>query len=497
MRRHGIGPVAALALTALLALPASEAVAAGDPRAAESQYKIARRLAAEGSPQAAAALERVLELDPEGPLADDALVEQARLQGIPEWPEQLGRIDDAAATRAASLLDRVTGEFPGADRAVESRLLRALLSLEPLPGRDVPAARIELLTVASSDELGTFGPVARYALGWLAELEGNAERARAAYQRLVVDVAGSEAADRARVGLGRLDLREERFAESARWLQESVERGAASATAAAELRELAVRSLMRQLGQGGSWSRSGLRASTAARNVAGLVRLPDGGIILADSRAETLTRLEASGRTLATWGLPDVQALATGPLGRTFVAAADSLFRVGPNGPERVAGQGALAPVGALAIDAVGALWVADRKGTRLGRLDPGAPSPVQVWRAQDLRASLLAWDGRRLVAVDAKTGSLFAIDSTGREQLINSGAGLQKPAGVATDPAGRIAVLDARAAAVLLYDRQGVVIERFLTGASGISRPAAIALGPDGTLDVIDAANGEWRRLP
>ena len=114
---------------------------AADPAAAERQYRVARRLIVEGSPDAVTALSKVLELDPAGPLADDALVEQARILGIPHWPEGLGRIDAAAAEQAASLLDRVLAEFGGSDRAAEARFQRALLRLEPLPGYDPSASR--------------------------------------------------------------------------------------------------------------------------------------------------------------------------------------------------------------------------------------------------------------------------------------------------------------------------------------------------------------------
>ena len=72
----------------LVALFATGTVpAAGDPAAAAKQYRIARRLAAERSPEAAAALHTVVELDPDGALADDALIDLAKLHDVPRWPE--------------------------------------------------------------------------------------------------------------------------------------------------------------------------------------------------------------------------------------------------------------------------------------------------------------------------------------------------------------------------------------------------------------------------
>jgi tetratricopeptide (TPR) repeat protein len=496
-RTRGLAIAATVAFAVATAVEPVGARQAPDPAAAERQYRIARRLAAEGSSDAAAALARVVELDPAGRLADDALVEQARLEGIAEWPDQLGRVDPGASHRAAALLDRVLGSFASSDRATEARLLRALLSIEPLAGRDRSAARVELLRVASADPRGPTGAAARYALGWLDESAADPARARAAYQRVVVEAPESEAAARARAGLGRLDMRAGRFGEAAAWLQLAVEAGAPEGSRAEDLRELAVRSQMRGLAHGGGWGRAGLRASTSARNVAGLVRLNDGGVLLGDSRAATLTRFDASGRAAATWGVANLQALALDPLGRAFVAAGEELYRVTDAGPVLLAGQGELAPVSALAVDAQGALWMADRKGTRIGRLDVGASTPVEIWRASSLRATLLAVDGRRLVAVDGKSGTLFTIDAGGRERVLDADSGLQKPTGLTVDPAGGIAVLDARAASVLLFDREGRLVERYLCGASGIARPVAIALGADGALDIIDAASGQWSRLP
>ena len=54
---------------ALAAGIAATPLVASDPAAAKRQYRVARRLAAEGSPDAAAALRRVVELDPRGSLA--------------------------------------------------------------------------------------------------------------------------------------------------------------------------------------------------------------------------------------------------------------------------------------------------------------------------------------------------------------------------------------------------------------------------------------------
>ena len=87
------------------AMPAQGAVSRADADAAREQYRVARRLAAEGSPEARSALQRVVALDPGGELADDARVEQARLDLGLGWPEGVGGLDAEAAGRALALLD--------------------------------------------------------------------------------------------------------------------------------------------------------------------------------------------------------------------------------------------------------------------------------------------------------------------------------------------------------------------------------------------------------
>jgi len=57
-----------VAVVLVLLLASVSPAQAGDSAEAERQYRIARRLAAEGSPEAAAALRRVIEIDPDGPL---------------------------------------------------------------------------------------------------------------------------------------------------------------------------------------------------------------------------------------------------------------------------------------------------------------------------------------------------------------------------------------------------------------------------------------------
>ena len=152
----------ALVVACTLALAALSGDARADRRAAENQYRVARRLAAQRSPEAGAALRRVVELDPKGPLADDALLDLADLEGVPLVPEQLGRVSLAAARRALAVLEELLRDHDSADRATEARIRRALLMLEPLPIRNATEARVDLLGVATAGSGDDLSPLARY-----------------------------------------------------------------------------------------------------------------------------------------------------------------------------------------------------------------------------------------------------------------------------------------------------------------------------------------------
>jgi hypothetical protein len=489
----GIGWV----LSVLLPLAAG-ASRAFDPEAAEREYRVARRLAAEGSPEAVRALQRVVELDPGGRFADDALVEQALLEGLPGWPEELGRLERAAHSRGAELLDRVLKEFPGGDRTSEARLRRALLRLEPVEAGDSAGARVELLTVAADARAVPWSARARYILGWLDERDGRLERARGAYQRVAVD--GSEPATTAHslAGLGRLELRSGRFGAAARWLQQAVEAGVPEATGAVSHRELAVRSLLRRERGTGAWSAGqATHVATGVRALAGLVRLSDGGVVLGDRRGAKVIRLDRDGRASEAWSLEDPEALAVDGTGRLFAATREEIYQLSPGRAERVAALGSFAPASAILSDPAGHLWVVDRKGARVGRVDPGAREPAEVWTSAERRASLVAWVGSGIAAVDERTGAVFAIGSDGADRVLVARTGLGRPVSAASDPAGQLAVLDGKTGSVVLFDASGTALEQYRCSEHGVARPVAIALGLDGSLDVFDAATGALLRVP
>lgn len=481
---------------ACIALAANPVDATGDPAAAERQYRIARRLAAEGSTQADAALRKVIELDPTGPLADDALLDLADLEGVADWPEEFGTISEEGATRALGLLGELIDKHAGADRVAEARIRKALLYLEPLPLRDPSRARMELLAIATSPGAGVWAIRARYCLVRLDEIEGQTKRAADAYQRIVLDANDDPAAVRSAVGLGRLNLRGGMFAESAVWLQEAVEREAPAETHAMDLRELAVRGVLRGLGKGSGWPPSRAeRVAFDVRSAGGVARLPDGGWLVADRKGAGVIRLDPTGRPTRQWPLQDVQAVTVDLFGRSFAAAGEKIYQLHPSEATSIARQGGMAPVSSIAVDAVGGVWMADRRGSKVARLDPAGTEPEVIWESKQAKLGHLAWDGRRIVAVDLKNGGLVAITAAGAASIGDSI--YAKPVGLAADAAGQIAVLDAKEMQVVLVGPGGDVRARLAMSTLGVGRPAALALGADGSLDVFDETAGTIVRIP
>ena len=100
----------------------------------------------------------------------------ADLEGVARWPEEFGTISEEGATRALGLLRELINKHAGGDRVVEARIRQALLYLEPLPLRDPPRARMELLSIATTPGAGGWAIRARYCLVRLDEIEGRRRR---------------------------------------------------------------------------------------------------------------------------------------------------------------------------------------------------------------------------------------------------------------------------------------------------------------------------------
>jgi tetratricopeptide (TPR) repeat protein len=489
---------AVVLITIAAALAGGTAVRAADPAAAERQYKIARRLVVEGSPEAATALQKVIELDPQGDLVDDALVDQALLLDIARWPEQLGVLEVNTAIRANELLTRATDEFSLADRAPEARYLRALLRLEPLPLHDASDAGLELVTVATMREPRNWAQAARYALGWLAEQQVKEDRALEAYQRLIVDAPFSDVAPRAEAGIGRLMLRQGDYAEAARWLQRAVDHEAPEELRAAALMELAVRLALIRSGR--TLPAGTVKAAATGTGIRSLVSLnatPDGGVLLSGDKSALVLRYDASGQLVGRWALQELQAATISPPGKVYAAAGEQIYLLENGQPPRaVAALGDFAPLTALTADGLGGLWVLDRRGDRVGRVVPGSGAVRQFVELKKTKLSALRWDGRRLVAIDDKTRGVITLDTAGTLQPLPA-TGLQKPETLAAGPAGQLAAIDNRSKAIIIVDAGGESLLTVGWDAAGVERPIAVDIGPDGSMVLFDGANQRCMRVP
>jgi hypothetical protein len=486
--RSGRLELLALALGTLVA---TQAHAVGDPAAAERQYRAARRLIAEGSTEAGAALRKVVELDPQGAWADDAWIDLALLERPPRWPEDLGEIGDPAAERAIDLLGRVLSD-PQADRAPEARYYRALLRLEPLTVHDVASARADLLAVAAPGSPPVWAHSARYVAAWLLEQSGALGRAADAYGRLLVDAPESEPASRARVGAARVALHGGDAGRAAALAQRAIDDRAAPELGAEALRELALRRLLAP----GPDTAAITRTATGVRSLAGFAALPV-GVVVGDARTSTIVRLGGAARGPSRSDLAELQAIAVDPLGRIYAAAGDRIYRLGPDGSARpIAHQGDFAPVTALAADGVGRVWVIDRKRERIGRIDPSAAAPVPAWSRPGSRLVGVAWDGSRVVTVDARERLLLTAAVDGSLEPAALGT-VQKPTAFAVDGAGAVAVLDERDDALHVLTSEGEERARIDCKTLGIVKPQAVGFEADGTIALFDGADGAWVRVP
>ena len=468
-------------------LASSLAVATGDPQAAARQYQVACRLAAAGAPEARAALAAVVELDPAGPLADDALLDQALTEGLPSWPERIGRIGAAAAARALAAVERVIRELPQADRADEARYRAALLRIEPLALHDRSAARVALTALATSTS--TFAERAQYALAWLNELEGHEDRAFDGYQRLLVDAPQHEAGVRALVGAARVLLRRGAAGEAAQRLQQAIDGGASEESGALALRELAVRTLLRQAGAIDASQPT--RVATGIRALAGFAPTATGGVLVGDRRLGVVVEFGAAGERVMEWPLEDLQVLAADPGGGRFAAAGSTLYRLDDDQVATpLASLDDFAPLAALATDGLGSFWLLERKGRRVGHVEPGAGGPVLFWQDEGTRLTSIAWDGRRLVALDGRADALLTLSRSGEAAPLTA-PGSARASALSLDRTGRIALEDARNQGVRFLRPDGHP-ETAPSPATGLPRPVAFGLGPEGELHLFDR-DGGW----
>ena len=485
--------IVASSLAALLATTGlATAQVADDPAAAEREYRLAQRLYADRSPEAEQAFERTVTLAPRGGLADDALVDLARLRGAPDWPEDLGGLDPARAAKVRAPLEKVVDAYATGDRILEARYRLALCRLAPIAGRDPARAREELIALASGSSRDRWVVAGRYALGVLDEQQGAIDRAAGAFARIVVERPESDVAPRASAGFARTCLAEGSFGVAAGWLQAAVEGGAPPTLHAGPQRELAMAAVLRERDPSRGWpaAKTKLAAIPLARGAGLLASAPDGRMIVFDKKSEALQTFDANGTAGAVLPLGDVTAMATDTYGRVFAATKDKLVRWDAGGPVTLVTLAAFSSPSALAADATGAVWIADRKGDRIGRWTPGADTPATVRESKGAGVAALAVSGARVVAAEEKTGKVVAVDASGAETVISTET-FRRPVSLAIDGAGRISVLDAKAGTVTRLTPQGKVIEMLSLEAAGVSKALALAAAPDGAVRILDGATG------
>jgi hypothetical protein len=465
--------------------------AAAPDSAVDAQYRLAQRLAAERSPEATAAFEQVITMAPKGMLADDALIGLARVQAPVDWPEDLAGIDAAHAARASASLAKLLESSTESDRADEARYLQALLRLAPLSSRDAGLAKRELIAVAANPKGGRYAGMARYALGVLAEREGAVDRAAGAYARVVLEGSDEDVETRARAGFARTLLQAGSFGEAAVWWQAVVDAGAPEVLRASSLRALAVREIVRQRDPANKWTAvaAPLPSIPTTRGAKLLATAGDGGLVVFDRKNEILQIFDARGAGSPPLAVQGVTALATDSYRRVWVAAGDALLRLEGSRLVSVATLGAFKEPAALAVDASGTAWLADRRGDRVGRVPAGAASASLVRDAKGAGITALAIVRGRLIAAESDAGRLAELPETGPEQSF--GPAVRKPAALAVDGAGRLSVLDEKSGTLLRLSPAGEIRDSLDLAAAGVSRALAITATDDGSIRILDGATG------
>jgi hypothetical protein len=298
--------------------------------------------------------------------------------------------------------------------------------------------------------------------------------------------------------LARLALRDGNHGEASRWLLRSAMAGAPDELYGAALNELAARMVLIESGRGIAFTTPLPELwNTGIGSLLGMAATPDGGVLLADGKTRQITRLGADGRVAGQWPLVDVFALAVGPFGKAFVAAGDTIYLLETDrSPRSVASLGEFGPPAAMALDGTGRIWLLDRKGTRIGKVEPGAQAVSSFTEVERRKLAALGWDGRRLVALDTREGVALAIELDGGVSVITAEP-LPKPAALAVGPAGHVALLDNKTDAIYLFDSTGRRLGSFAWESAGVQRPTAIGLGFDGSITLFDEANKRCVRLP
>lgn len=194
------------------------------------------------------------------------------------------------------------------------------------------------------------------------------------------------------------------------------------------------------------------------------------------------------------WSLEDTTALAFDPWGRLLAAAGEGIFVVEPGSTRPLGVLGRFASASALSPTATGKIYVLDRKGDRIGVLEPGAKAPAPLREERGTRFAALTEVRGRLVGAAQREGRLLEIAASGLETPLAS-LPVDGIDSVCVDAASRFVVLEARRGRIVLSTDDGTVVDRLDLKAKGLEKPTRVVCGSDGTLDVYDASTGQvWR---
>jgi hypothetical protein len=274
--------------------------------------------------------------------------------------------------------------------------------------------------------------------------------------------------------------------------QQAVEGGAPAIIRADALRHLALDEVLRARVPARRWSALATKLSVVAttRGATLLATAGDGRLIVFDRKNGVLQAFDTQGVGAAGTPLADVTALASDPYGRVFAATREQIVRWDATGLVVVASLASFGSPSAIAVDAAGSVWIADRKGDRIGRWRPGSGEPNVVRESKGSAVSALVAVGSGVIAAEQKTGRLVAVSESGSERAFGAAA-FRRPTALAVDAAGRISVLDDKAGTVTRLAPDGGVQDTLALEVGGVSRPLALASAPGGALRILDGSSG------
>lgn len=502
MTRRSLAIALALALSGAAALtPRAAAQGSAGADLSERQMRAARDLERDGQLDAARRAYRALaEAETTPPaLATEAFVAAGRLACPLEAVAQIGKVsvDPRGAADARAMYETVVQKFRGIDSASEAFWRLALIHLDPSAGAFDPARSQELLTTLAS--LYPRSPRAPAALAARARMMLDSDlpaRARELAFEVLANAGGDAAAADAWLTLGLAEVREGRIGDGlvsfSRARQKAQEqRDDALAQQALALSVLADRIAFSAARGARPLDISAADVVAVPVRVRKVVARPDGRLVVAGDQ-----------QILALGG-GSVDA-AEGAVAVTF----DRWGRMWSGGGASISGPGlkislpdktnvvALAPAGAKGA------WFVDDRNDRVQRVDSGG-SVVATARLPERAspAAIAPADGNGVWVVDRRTPALLEFGEDGLpRRSIGLAAVAPDPLDVARDLLGNVYVLDGKGPGLVVFLPGGQVAFRQplpTEGDAGIGRPAAMAVERTGAVAVYDARKKrlQWLR--